>query len=300
MINRLSPSARGRLLMLTSAFSFGAMALITRFLSTLPSIEKVFFRSLFGLLMTAAAFVALCRPFPRPLNYRGLILRGVYGSLALICYFYAIDRCGLPKATLYCYTYPVWATLLAWLELAERPTARSLAACFLALCGVVVTLDWSHPTSLGVSVADVVGLLAGVLTGAAIVSVRRLRQKESSWWIVMFFTAIGALLSLPGIVLHYKHPTVGEWGFLLALAATAALAQLVMTKAYRFITAAEGSILSLTVVFWSALFSMVFLQEYPSHRFWVGATLVFVAVGWLVFERQAKKAPSPDQGAFLD
>lgn len=286
--------------MLTSALCFGVMALLTRILASLPSAEKVFFRSFIGLLLTAAAFVVFCRPLPRPRNYRGLIWRGVYGSLALLCYFYAIDRCGLPKATLYCYTYPVWATLLAWAELGERPSSHAIFATLVAVLGVALTLEFPKDALLSFSHADLIGLLAGAFTGAAIVSVRRLRQVESSWWIVIFFTSIGALLSAPFLFVSFKLPAMLEWLGLIALAAAATVAQLLMTKAYRTLTAAEGSLLSLTVVPWSSLFSVIFLSEVPPLRFWVGAAVVFLAVGWLVLHQTGTRPATLPESPLVD
>lgn len=279
--------------MLLSALCFGFMALFTRVLNHLPSGEKVFFRSSLGLLMTLALIVATNQKLGRPTRIAGLVWRGVFGSLALLCYFYAIDRCGLPKATLYCYTYPLWATFLAWFELGERPSRRAIMSLLIAVVGVALTLELSLTSLSSASLADVIGLLAGVFTGAAIVSVRRLRQAESSWWIVIFFTGIGIIFSVPFAIFEFKVPTGGDWGLLVLMAAAAAIAQLLMTKAYRAVTATEGSLLSLTVVPWSSLFSVVFLGEIPPPRFWLGAALVFGAVTWLVYEQRGK---APDTG----
>lgn len=296
----LKPASAGRLLMLLSALCFGFMALFTRVLNHLPSGEKVFFRSSLGLLITLALIVATNQKLGRPKRISGLIWRGVFGSLALLCYFYAIDRCGLPKATLYCYTYPLWATFLAWFELGERPSQRAMISMLIAVVGVALTLELSFTSLSSASLADVIGLLAGVFTGAAIVSVRRLRQAESSWWIVIFFTGVGIIFSLPFVILGFKAPSSGDWSVLLLMALAAAIAQLLMTKAYRAVTAAEGSLLSLTVVPWSSLFSVIFLGEIPPPRFWGGAALVFGAVAWLVYEQKGKSPATSEEAPVLE
>jgi len=284
----------GRLLMLGSALSFGLMALFTRMLPELPSAEKVFYRSLLGLLIILGLLGISRQQLERPKQIAGLVWRGVFGSLALLCYFYAIDRCGLPKATLYCYTYPIWATFLAWLELGERPSGRAIFCTIIALAGVAITLDFHAKSGGTLSLADFIGILAGLFTGAAIVSVRRLRQSESSWWIVIFFTALGVVFSAPLLVGNYRWPSLFEWLLLLLVAGAAALAQLLMTKAYRVVTASEGSLLSLTVVLWSSLFSVVFLREIPPLRFWFGAALVLASVVWLVASHSSA-ASEPDE-----
>lgn len=297
----ISEIVRGRILMLSSAFCFGLMALFTRIAANIPSIEKVFFRSFFGLILIGVIIGTARIKIGRPRNVTGLLLRGIFGSLALLCYFFAIDRCGLPKATLYCYTYPLWATCLAWVELGEKPSRRALWALCLAIAGVILTLDVGQIAGTGLAVADLVGLSAGVLTGAAIVSVRKLRKNESSWWIVIFFTGTGVLFSLPSTALFFSPPTLVEWGLLWLIALMALVAQLLMTKAYRYVSASEGSMLSLTVVPWSTLFSIVFLGEVPSLRFYFGAAIVFGAV--LVLSLEATKRtqhPDPETVSLID
>jgi len=137
---------------------------------------------------------------------------------------------------------------------------------------------------------DAVGLLSGLLMGAAMVSVRRLRRNESSWWIVIFFMATGVLFSAPSTLLAYRPPARLEWLLIILMSLTAAAAQLLMTTAYRSVTASEGSVLSLTVIPWSSLFAVICLGEVQPLRFWTGAAFVFGAVVWLVCEQTAAGA----------
>lgn len=285
-----SPQWRGRLLMASSAWSFAVMGCLTRLLASVPSSQKVFFRSLIGLALVLLMVALRRRPLGRPKNIPGLVWRGVLGSAALLCYFYAIDHCGLAKATLYCYTYPIWTTLLAWLELGERPTCRRLLATVAALFGVALTFDVRSLAPMASTFDEAVGLLAGVLSGAAMVSVRRLRRSESSWWIVIFFSAIGALFSAPPTLAQFHRPSLSEWMLLTAIALTAASAQLLMTEAYRFLTAAEGSVLSLTVVVWSSVLSIVLLGEVLPTNFWVGAALV-IGASWQILSDEHGSSP---------
>ncbi len=264
---------RGQLLMLASAFCFALMALCTRLLPRLPSIEKVFFRSLFGLILVVGIYVVTHRPLGRPGNYRCLLWRGVAGTAALLCYFYAIDHIGLPKATLYCYTYPVWSALFAWFELREKPHRLTLWSLPVGVVGTVLTLDFSggnHAFSIG----DVVGLAAGALTGSAIVSVRLLRGTESSGWIVIFFTLVGTVVTAFPTAWHFVVPHAREWLLVVGMVAFATVAQLLMTNAYRVLTAAQGGLLSLTVVVWSAMFGTLFLGDTMPMRFWIGAAMI--------------------------
>src|SRR5436309_1789070 len=101
--------------MLLSTVAFAGMGLVTKLLPpAVGSAEKVFFRSLIGLIILPIVFYASGKPMGRPVNKLGLMARGLFGALSLMCFFYAIEKSGLVKATLYCYTYPIFAVIFAW------------------------------------------------------------------------------------------------------------------------------------------------------------------------------------------
>lgn len=64
------------------------------------------------------------------------------------------------QAALLVYTMPVWATLLAWPLLGQRPAARSVAGLVLALAGLLLLFG---NTASGLAIVPGAGQLAGVL-----------------------------------------------------------------------------------------------------------------------------------------
>lgn len=268
-------AARGRAQMLGANLGFASMGLLTRMVPpNISSSEKVFFRSFLGLLLLLGVLLLRREKIGRPDNLFGLLWRGIYGATALVLFFYSIDQVGLVKATLYCYTYPIFAALIAWMTLGETIDSRSALALLLAFVGAILTLEtvgWKPTLTRG----DLAGLASGMLSGAAVATIRRLHKTETSAWIVIAFTAVSSVVAIPLMTKTYVMPHGQVAVMLLAIAALATIAQILMTAAYRHLPTVEGSVLSLGTVPASAILAMIVLGERPSLRFWAGAALVF-------------------------
>lgn len=290
----LSERTEGRLLMLLSTIAFAAMGLLVRFLPPeITSHQKVFFRGVVGFFVLAAWVGPRLRQIGWPTNIPGLMWRGIYGTISLLSFFYAIDHIGLIRATLYCYTYPVWAALFAWLDLKERPTRRELFCLALALGGTVLTLETRGGVpQLGID--DAIGILGGMMSGAAMTSVRKLHRTDNSLWIVISFTAVTMIITSPIMVFKYVAPSPLGLLLLVLVALAALLAQLLLTFAYRHLPAVEGSVISLSTLPFSAILAMLFLNETLTARFWLGAALTFSAIVLLTAwkpQKSAEEAP---------
>jgi drug/metabolite transporter (DMT)-like permease len=215
--------------------------------------------------------------------------------MSLICFFYSIDHVGLAKATLYCYMYPIYAAVFAWWDLGEKPSPAAVLALLLAVLGAILTLD-SHGMSLTMTRGDAAGIFAGVMSGAAVTSIRRLTRTDRSAWIVLSFTVCATLLAIPFMGRGHATATWPVIGSLLAVGVSAIAAQVLLTKGLRHVPAVEGGVLSLTTVPLSAIIALVLLHETLRVRFYVGAALIlFAAVTLIVLpSRHAALEPSPD------
>lgn len=272
-----SAAVKGRVLLLLSAVAFAVMGLTVRWVpAPISSYEKVFYRSLIGTVLLLVYFAASRTHVGRPTNLFGLLCRGVFGAASLLCFFYAIDTVGLAKATLYCYMYPIYASVFAWWDLGEKPSSAAILALLLAVIGAVLTLD-SDGMSLTLTRGDAAGIASGIMSGAAVTSIRRLTRTERSTWIVLSFTVAATLMAVPFMGGGHATATVPIISSLVAVGVSAIIAQMLLTKGMKYVTAVEGGVLSLTTVPLSALFAMLLLQETLRIRFWMGAALILAA-----------------------
>src|SRR5438105_7506683 len=106
---------------------FGVMALLAKQATArLPGSEVAFMRFLVGAISVAAAGATVVRL--RPVSLRSLVLRGLFGGLAVLLFFISIEHLPVGTATLLTYTAPVWTTIDAGIFLGEKVTRGTLLA----------------------------------------------------------------------------------------------------------------------------------------------------------------------------
>jgi S-adenosylmethionine uptake transporter len=241
--------------------------------------EIVFYRSLFGVI-SLAAFVHW-RGFSLATPLAGTHLRrGVVGIAALALWFFATTVLPLGTAITLNYTSPLFlAAFLVGISLrrADRIDWRLVVAVAAGFAGVVMVLQPSFTDEQ--MVPAVAGLLSGLLSAAAYWYVRELgRLGEPEWRTVFYFSLTGTLLGLAAtLYLGFSaHSGVGV-ALLLAIGATATLAQLAMTRAYSHgHTLVVANLQFSAVVFASALGIAFFGDRIPLIG-WVGIAVIIAS-----------------------
>lgn len=207
---------------------------------------------------------------------RGLLLRGIFGGVSSTFFFLGIQFTSLTNATLLNYTYVVWAPLIAVFLLGEPLGRRGTLAVITALVGVILV---TRPEGSYVRAGDVIALISGLISGVAVVQIRRLRRTESSFAIFFYFNLLGVPVSLITLLLTRTPlvlPTLSHLPILLVLGATSVGAQLLMTYGYRALTAAQGSLLALTTAIYAALFGYFLFAEPLKSTTLLGAALILL------------------------
>jgi drug/metabolite transporter (DMT)-like permease len=210
-------------------------------------------------------------------NRRGLLLRGVYGGIASVSFFVGIQMTSLTHATLLNYTVVIWGPLFAVFILQERLTGRGMMAIAAGMVGMLLV---TRPEAGHANLGDAIALLSGVLSGLAVVQIRRLRQGESAYAVFFYFNLLGlpiALLSTLATHTPLRFPAPAQWPLLLIVGATSVSAQLLMTYGYRVATAAQGSLITLTSVAFSATLAWQFFGEEITASTVIGGALVLAA-----------------------
>jgi len=193
-------------------------------------------------------------------NLRFHILRGVVGISSMYCYFYSLGNLALTDAVLLKLTAPFFIPLIAFVWLKERTSVFTIMTIALGFCGVVVLLEPGQATT-----EDALFVTAGV-AGAALgamtkVTIRRMGVREPSARIVVYFGIIATAVSAPAALLNWQWPTTTQWLLLLALAASATVAQLMITTAFRIAPAGKIGQFTYSSVIFAALLGWLFWSE---------------------------------------
>lgn len=212
-----------------SAVAFSLMALCVKYASqSLSPFQIVFFRSFFGLLI----IFPVLRHKKKSLwgeERLKLTARGLSGFGALVLHFYTIARLDLGLAIMLYYTAPIFAVIFSIFFLNERP---SLPLCFLILLSFAGVVLLNAPAGASWNPAVCLGILASVFSGFAYFSIRTIRNRESPYTVIFYFSLISTLGSL-FFLKDWKWPGPGVWGLMAGIAITSFYGQVWMTTALR-------------------------------------------------------------------
>lgn len=282
-----------------SSLFFGLMAVVTRLLAgQVPAAQVATLRFGVGVAGCLVLF-ALQRRLPRLTQWKMLLARGGFGGLAVITYFYAIERLGAAPATVLNYSSPIYSALFAAWFLGERSTPARRLGLVLATAGAVL-VTFSTGSIANPFVPDV-GAVAGVFSalagGAAITAVRKLRDDTDALTVFFAFCLVGFFVCLPIGLLDWRPLTPDTAGLCLAIGVLAIAGQLLFTYGMGFTTATIGSATTQLVpaIAWALslgwLGEPVTLLGVLGALFCVGGVLLGV-VDWRdVMRRGPKTAP---------
>jgi drug/metabolite transporter (DMT)-like permease len=273
------PFAPASALLVLASLLFAVMAVLAKKVAhRLPGPEVAFVR--FGIGLVACS-VAATRIELRAKNKLGLLLRGGFGGGAVLLYFSAIEHLPVGVATLLNYTAPVFTAVYAVAFLDELVTPATFGALGVTTIGVGLVLRGTAPPgSLGLGLWQCVGIGSALLSGAAVATIREVRKTDGSWEIFAAFCVGGGLMTALPTVTRWVSPSAVEWGALLVIGLISVVAQLLLTYALRFVSAAgAGIIIQLTPVTALTLGWVLFEEKMAGVAIF-GAALTLAGVSW--------------------
>ena len=254
---------KGIFLIIASAFFFSLMSLFVKLSGDLPSIQKSFFRNFVAMLFAVVLLVRSGKGFScQRRNLPFLLIRSLFGTLGILCNFYAVDHLVLSDASMLNKMSPFFAILCSMIFLKEKTRSFQLGAVVAAFAGALFIIK---PTFTNMElIPSVIGLLGGFGAGVAYTTVRYLGQRgERGPFVVFFFSAFSCLFCLPFMIAGYVHMTLYQLTMLLLAGLAAAGGQFTITSAYFYAPASEISIYDYTQIIFATLWSFVFFSQIP-------------------------------------
>ncbi len=275
---------QGAALLAVSALLFSCMGVLIREASaTINNENIVFFRNIVGVIFFLPLLLARgIRPF-KTLRLKSHLLRTSYGLAAMYCFFYAIAHLPLADAMLFTYSAPVFTPIIAYFWLKEPLTKRMLLFSLLGLMGVILV---AKPSDAVFSSLSLIGLAASLLAATAFVSIREMSDTEPAYRMVFYFALFSSLISAVPLLWAWQPLNNDQLILLCAAGLLAALAQIVMSRAYSLAPPGLiGPVAYLAIVF-AGVFSLVLWNEIPDSTSILGAALIFSASLLAVFWRK--------------
>ena len=265
------------LFIICSAFCFAFMNAFVRLSGDLPSVQKSFFRNFVALLIAAGACYKDRKNMNIPRNGWGwLVLRASFGTLGILCNFYAIDHLVLSDASMLNKMSPFFTILFSWLLLKEKLRPAQGAAVLTAFLGSLLiikpSLDFTDFR------ASATGLTGGICAGAAYACVRILGQKGMNKnFIVLFFSGFSCLITLPWLIFDFHPMTLKQVLILIGAGASAAGGRFSITAAYCHAPAKEISVYDYSQIIFATSLGYLFFREIPDKYSFIGYGIIIFA-----------------------
>lgn len=276
------------LYMILSAFCFAWMNAFVRMSGDLPPMQKSFFRNLVAAVFAMAVLLKKGTGFRfQKENLPYFMLRSIFGTVGIVCNFYAIDHLALSDASMLNKMSPFFAILFSYFILKERLTIFQGAAVVVAFVGSLFIIK---PSFANMDLLpSMIGLLGGLCAGAAYTYVRKLGQRgEAGPFIVFFFSAFSCLAMLPWLLFDYASMTGLQLLCLLGAGMAAAGGQFSITAAYCNAPAKEVSVYDYSQILFSAALGFFLFGDLPDGLSVVGYLLI-CGTAVAMFLHQGKK-----------
>ncbi|WP_240791491.1 DMT family transporter [Psychromonas sp. SP041] len=278
--------------MLLSALSFALMTACVKLVSThnIPVFEIVAARGLVSLIIS---YVDIKRKkIPVWGNNKILLIsRGVVGTLALLCVYYAVTTLPLVEATLLQYLYPVFTAILAFLFLKEKIQRSTLICILFCLLGLVAMVKPNLSLNSEVVLpwfSVFIALLGALGSGTAYVLVKRLSKCEDSSVIIFYFPLIALPLSIILLGDNFVMPDTEALILLLFVGIFTQIGQVGLTKAMQSEVAAKVSAFSYVQIIFSTILGVIIFNEVPSFWTLIGGALIILGALINVFGSKKK------------
>jgi len=286
---------RALLLMLASAACFTANVLLVRALGErhagntwLVSVA----RFVVGLVIIAVVYRREFQP-AHLFQKRKLIERGIIGGIGVYLTYLTIVKLGAGRATFIGNSYVIWGALLAALILKERLSPAVLISSLAALTGIgLLTNVFSTTDHPGIY--DLLAVLVSLISAFVVVTIRQLHGSEHTSTIFAAQCVYGLIIcAIPAWVTYQPLP-LEAWAVIMLASIVAAVGQLSMTRAFRDLPVAEGSLLQMLVPLGIAVGGAVWFHEHFAIHEILGAALILGGTAYTALGKTTPNAGATD------
>ncbi|MCI8661216.1 MAG: DMT family transporter [Lachnospiraceae bacterium] len=288
---------QGVVMIVLSAFCFACMNVMVRLAGDIPSIQKSFFRNLVAAGFAGGIIWRKHVPLQVKKEARlSLAARCVFGTIGILCNFYAVDHLLVADASILNKLSPFFAIIFSYFLLRERITFFQAVCVGTAFAGCLfVVKPGFQNTAL---IPAMIGVCGGVGAGIAYTMVRKLGSMGIKGPIIVFYFSLSScLIVVPWIVFHFVSMSLRQLFFLLLAGVFAAGGQFAITVAYTYASARKISIYDYSQIIFATVLGYVMFGEVPDGYSFVGYTLIVAAsLVMFLYNCRAKKAGNERSG----
>ncbi len=270
-------------LMLCAVATFSGMDTLLKLLSQhYPPLQVVALRGGASIPFMVLPLLAMGRLGAlRPVRMGMHLLRGVLMLGVLIAFVYAVRVLSLADAYAIFLAAPLIVTALSVPLLGEHIEWRRWAAICVGLVGVVTML---HPsTSSMISLGAVAALVSATGYAFNAIALRVITRTDTTasvvFWMIGVMTLLALVMAAPGWV----PLRAGDWTLLVGIGIFSAIAQHLLTEAFRTAPPSVVAPFEYTALLWGMLIDRVVWGVFPTSRLYLGGGIVIASGLYLIW-----------------
>lgn len=260
--------------MFLSTLAFSLANIFVKQVSHIPAMEVVFFRC------SIASVLCFAGLYRAGADWKGsnrtlLLLRGIFGTTALYCFFVTVQNIPLASAMTIQYLSPIFTTIIAIFLLKEKVKGFQWLFYAIAFSGVLLIERFDARIS---TLYLVLGIVSAFGSGMAYNLVRRLREREHPLTVVLHFQLTGAIAGLVAIFFTWVTPAGWDWLYLVLIGVFSQMGQIYLTSALQKEKAASVAIIVYTGLIYGLSVGFIVFGESQTMETLFGMGLVVLGV----------------------
>ena len=272
--------------MVLSAAAFTANVLLIRALGQVQSVNVWLIsctRFVVGLTLIFAVYRREFQPTHLVRNPK-LAVRGLVGSIGVFGYYLTVVKLGAGRATFINNTYVIMGALMAVVLLGERFRPALATGGLAALAGLALLTN-AFGAEAHANLYDLLAIFVAVASAYVVITIRQLHATEHTSTIFAAQCAYGLLVCSMPAVLHPEPISLTAWAVMLTAGVFAGIGQLAMTRSFRDLPVAEGSLLQMLVPLGTAIGGALFFSEHFAVYELAGAALILGGTAFTALRR---------------
>ena len=265
--------------LILASFFFSLMTVCVKKIDNrIPIYELVFFRSLLSLFITSL-IINKKNLNPWGKNKPLLILRGILGTIALVCIFYAIKNMPLNISTVIQYTYPIFISIFAGILINEKINKKLIIASITGWLGILIILNPYQLSSLNIELDKftvLIAFLGSISTALAYITVKKLSSTEDIFIIIKYFPLISVITLSPIVFFNWVTPNINDLIWIIGIGMFTQAGQTFLTIGLKKLPTSEAARINYLQVLFGSLWGILFFNELININFIFGAVLVLL------------------------
>ncbi len=265
--------------LILASFFFSLMTVCVKKIDNRITIyELVFFRSLLSLFITSL-IINKKNINPWGKNKLLLITRGILGTIALVCIFYAIKNMPLNISTVIQYTYPIFISIFAGILLNEKISKNLIIASITGWLGILIILNPYQLSSLNIELDKftvLIAFLGAISTALAYITVKKLSLTENIFIIIKYFPLISVITLSPIVFFNWVTPNINDLIWIIGIGIFTQAGQTFLTIGLKKLPTPEAARINYLQVLFGSLWGILFFNELININFIVGSVLVLL------------------------